>query len=140
MSNISVMGLLRQKKAQELRLQQQAEMKRKAEEKAKLEAQCENSVLQISQLYTHIQQLLDSPFISQESELQSFMNKNRQLADQILEKNKTYRENITPQTPAKLLSRLGYLNKLQEFFFSVAFAFHQVLSVVWWLFTLNTCG
>ena len=54
----------RQKKAQELRLQQIAEMKRKAEEQAKLEAQCENSVLQISQLYTHTQQLLDSPFIS----------------------------------------------------------------------------
>ena len=64
MSNISVMGLQRRKKAQELRLQQIAEMKRKAEEKAKLEAQCENLVLQISQLYTHTQQLLDSPFIS----------------------------------------------------------------------------
>ena len=66
-SNISVMGLQRQKKAQELRLQQQAEMKRKAEEKAKPEDQCENSVLQISQLYIHTQKLLDSPFISQES-------------------------------------------------------------------------
>ena len=61
MSNISVMGLQRQKKPQGLRLQQQAEMTRKAEEKAKLEAQCENSVLQISQLYTHTPQLLDSP-------------------------------------------------------------------------------
>ena len=46
-------------------------------------------------------------------ELQSFMNKNRQLADQILEKTQTYRENITPQTPAKLQSLLEYLNKLQ---------------------------
>ena len=93
------MGLQRQKKA---------EMKRKAVKKAKLKAQCENSVLQISQLYTHIQQLLDSPFISQESELQSFMNKNRQLADQIWEKTKTYREIITLQTPAKLQSLLAF--------------------------------
>ena len=121
MSNISVMGLQRQKKA---------EMKRKAEEKANLETQCENSVLQISQLITHTQQLLDSPFISQESGLQSFMNKNLQLAAQIWERTKTYKENITPQTPAKLQSLLEYLNKLQETFFAVAYAFHQVLLVV----------
>ena len=31
-----------------------------------------------------------------------------------MEKTQTYTENITPQTPAKLLSLLEYLDKLQE--------------------------
>lgn len=41
------------------------------------------------------------------------MGKNRVLADQIWEKVLSYRENITPTTPAKLQSLLEYLVKLQ---------------------------